>query len=52
MRTQIKTTAQELETFNEPFREIAMLRRLGLREDEISYLVWLKTKESRRAHWK
>jgi hypothetical protein len=48
----MKTQQQELANFNEPFKEIEMLRRLGLREDEISYLVWLKTKESRRAHWK
>jgi hypothetical protein len=51
MRSEFENQS-ELSEFQEPFREIEMLRRLGLREDEISYLVWLKSKETRKAHWR
>lgn len=47
MRSQI-----EQKLADEPMKEVEFLRRLGLREDEISYLVWLKKKESKRSHWK
>lgn len=50
MRSQIEYQ-KRLSEYSEPIKEIAMLRRLGLREDEISYLIWLKSKESRKAHW-
>jgi len=51
MKTKMEYRQQKLINFNEPIREIEMLRRIGLREDEIAYLVWLKTKNARGARW-
>jgi hypothetical protein len=52
MKAQMENKQQKLIDFNKPFKELQMLRNLGLREDEIAYLVWLKAKQTRRAHWK